>query len=813
LARHPSKKRSSPRTAVRANPATAPSRGSGASSATTRKKARRPFRFAPDRLAIALVALAVAVRLWGVSDRLPDPSLGINVLDDSVVEETDRTTTGRAWNMWGGGMKKLDLNPHTGGWPGFSFYLTLGLQKTYHLTYLASHPGATAKEFADHVKTRSDRFFLFGRVASLLIGALTVYLTYRLGTRVAGRTAGALAAGLLAFNPLHIMISQHIADPNLLALLFVLLAALAMTRVVEERGLAPPREGVTVPGNGEPTLRTAAIAGAMIGLAGASKYVPLVLVIPLAMAHGRRFYRSRAFLIALVAIGAALFIASPYTFLDWKTTLQDIRTQRSALFSDWVGQTAFPFSLPTYLAVSLPHAMGWPAYLLGLIGMGHLWRRGAIAHPVALIPAVIVLANGALRAAQERYVLVAVPILFLGTALTILEAAAWARERSRTRLPARAPAAFAALLALVALAWPLPEYAGLRKALALPDTRHVSRRWILENIPADRPMLIELYGPVFTQDERSIVILPFFATRVHLVRPAFHPEFLDGADYYVSSGEISRRFDAAAADYPVESAYYAWLRANAPVLWKSNPQSASGPMIEVRRLPRGISTEAERDSIFTAALPTPTGVNRLGLWALDFANMFGRMGRYDRAEEWAIRGLRVGAATMSIRLLSVLAYSRLQQGDYEGALEVTTEAMKRASRDARIRLYQGIALYELGRKEEALREYEAAYSLSRDPSVLMRLAGSLVDMDRPGEALAAFSRVPPNHPERYTAVREMALLLINELGRPAEGVDYLREAVRISPDREQARVIEGEAARIEALMRAGAGEGRKSGAK
>jgi hypothetical protein len=37
--------------------------------------------------------------------------------------------------------------------------------------------------------------------------------------------------------------------------------------------------------------------------------------------------------------------------------------------------------------------------------------------------------------------------------------------------------------------------------------------------------------------------------------------------------------------------------------------------------------------------------------------------------------------------------------------------------------------------------------------------------------------------------------------------------VRISPDREQARVIEGEAARIEALMRAGAGEGRKSGAK
>ena len=58
---------------------------------------------------------------------------------------------------------------------------------------------------------------------------------------------GALAACFVALNPLHIMTSQHIADPNLLALLFVLLAALAMVRIVEERGLAtgsrPGREG------------------------------------------------------------------------------------------------------------------------------------------------------------------------------------------------------------------------------------------------------------------------------------------------------------------------------------------------------------------------------------------------------------------------------------------------------------------------------------------------------------------------------------------------------------------------------------------
>src|SRR5678816_1642269 len=79
-----------------------------------------------DPFAIAVVVLALALRLWGIGDHLPDPTLGIDVLGDTAVEETDRTTTSRAWAMWAGGTQPLDLNPHTAGWPGLSFYVTLG---------------------------------------------------------------------------------------------------------------------------------------------------------------------------------------------------------------------------------------------------------------------------------------------------------------------------------------------------------------------------------------------------------------------------------------------------------------------------------------------------------------------------------------------------------------------------------------------------------------------------------------------------------------------------------------------------------------
>ena len=736
-----------------------------------------------DRLAVVLVALSIAIRLWGVSDRLPDPTLGINVLDDSVVEETDRTTMGRAWIMWGGGTRDFDFNPHTGGWPAFSFYFALACQLAFKAWWAVSHPGGDAKDFADFFTSHVHHAFLLARIAGVLVGAVSVYLTFRLGARLAGREAGLLGGALLALNPLHIQTSQHVADPNLLALLFVLLAALAMTRLAETG-----------------SERDAMVAGAMIGLAGACKYVPLILVIPLAVAHGRGFWRSRAYGMALIAVAVALFLATPFTFLDWKTTFRDIGTQRSALFSDWVGQTSFPFSLPTYIAVSLPHAMGWVAYLLGLAGLGWLWRRGRAAQAIALIPGVMVLANGALKAAQERYMLVAMPVLFIAAAVAAVEAGRWLASRAAWR---RTAGLAPALLVLTAAAWPLPEYIGLRRALALPDTRHVVRRWILENIPAATPMAVELYGPVFRSDERPIVIWPFFATRAPLVRPAYHHEFLDGLAYYVTSQEISRRFAVDSLAYPVESAYYRWIHTHAPIVWKADPKTMSGPIIEVRRVPSGLSTRAERDSVFRLAMPTPSAVTRVGLWCADYAAVFGRLHDDARAEEWADRGLLVRAAPMTPRLFNTLAYAKLNLEKYDEAERVAALGVIRSPNDATIRLYHGIALQALDQPNPALAEYRKCYEISHDARALIRMGSVLADLGRYDEALQTLGQIPEGHPDRYSAAREAALILINDLHKPAEGLQALQEAARLAPNADIAAKINEEIARITGMIRAG----------
>ena len=735
---------------------------------------------------LGLLGLTLAIRLWGVHDRLPDASLGINVLDDTVVEETDRTTMGRAWTLWRGGTKALDLNPHTGGWPALSFYLTLGLQLVYKLYYSIVNGGVTSAQFQQHVGgPGSGPMFLFARVVGALIGTLTVFLTYRIGSAIAGRTVGLLAGLFLATNTLHVLTSQHVSDPNLLALLFVLLATPPLLRVVAGG-----------------SVRDSAVAGAMIGLAGACKYVPLILGLPLALANLFPARRIRGLWAGIGAMLLALFLATPFLFLDWKRTLIDISGQRRSLFSDWVGQTVFPISLPTYLAASIPHAMGWPAYLLGLAGMVLLWRQGRVARALVWIPAMIVLANGMLRSPQERYILVAIPYLHIAAALATVRAFAWVAGRvPALRQSPLAQRALPILLALAAVAWPLPELFAARHAWALPDSRHLARRWVTQNIGPEHTLAVELYGPVFQPGERAMVIWPFFATQSQLCRPVFHEQFLDGFEYHVSSGEISRRFESEPAKYPVENAYYRWLREHATIVWESDAKNSAGPHIVIRKLPQNISTRAQRDSLFLASMPEPTKVNRVGLWCLDASKMFSREKEYARAEEWARRGLYIQVDPMEGLLRSEQAMALYRQGKPDSAETEIRLAVAEMPDSPMLRVYHAGMLDDTSHHKEALQELYTAYELSRhDPRLHINLAQTLGFLGRYEEAVQELLLVPPGNPQRGLALRDAAILILTHFDRPAEALGYLRESIELDPNQEQADLVRAQIARLEQMQ-------------
>ena len=600
--------------------------------------------------------------------------------------------------MWGGGTRPLDLNPHTAGWPALSFYVALLLQVSYR-AFFALTTGSTAPfEFARHVQIAPAGMFLFARMACALLGVWTVYLTIRIGASVLGPAAGLLAGLLLATNPLHILTSQHASDPNLLALLFVLLAIPPLLRI---------------PGEGQ--ALDSVVAGAMIGLAGACKYVPLVLVLSLWLAHAASRPRSAgSWTAAALGTGMALLtvvLASPYLVLDWRATLHDFGVQRASVLSGWVGQSSSGIALSRYLVSELPNALGWPAAILALAGCVLLIRQGARERLLLSVALVLLAAVGMLQVAQARYALAAFPIFFVAAAAALESASCWT-ARKTARLEAGKSAL--ALLLILAVGWGIPDLLATRRALSVSDSRIEARAWILQSIPSRDLVALDQYGPSFNSKgyERPALTWPFYATRASLVEAAYHHEWLDGIAYYVHSGEVSRRYEADSVRYPVQVAFYRWLREHGEPVWKSETAHCSGPTIEVLRLPSAIGTQGARDSLWSSIVPRVQVRDPIARWCLVMCEVFTLRGD-PRAVEWGKRGLSVATSGTAHALYSTLAFAQARSSDPE-AVETARRGLERFPTDPGLHLSLGMALDETGQPSAAIAEYRE--SLRLDPS-------------------------------------------------------------------------------------------------
>ena len=647
---------------------------------------RHPVRAKPDALLFAVLALALAIRLWGIADRLPDPTLGINpIVANTAVDEGDRRAMDFAWRMWRGGTIPLNLNPGTGDWPGLPFYLTLGLQLLYRATDPVTHGPISAGEFQARVERDPAAMFLFARIFDALLGVACVALVFLLGRRLAGRRLGLGASLLLALNPTHIVASQRVSDPNLLALLFTLIATVALVGLKDER-----------------RVRDSAIAGAAIGLAAASKYFPGVLILIAALANverdgGRWKIHGTAIGAAVLGLAVAFFIASPFTLLDWTEKSHSFVMQRERLTSEWVGLSDARFSLPTYFTRTFPSMLGWPGYLLAIAGTVLLFIKRPRGWIVASVPLLLLLPTGALALAAERFILPAVGSLVVAAALAM------------TRVPRNAGIA----LLLLCVAWPAPAYLRLRRALSRPDTRVAAHRWIDEHIASTEPMAIDIYGPEFALDftVRLCLNWPFMVSETPLVRAAYHPAFLDGFRYYTTSSEVGRRFEAAAGHYPLEAEFHRWLREHAVVVWSSDSTQDTGPRIEVRALPERISSRAERDSTWAVASRAAMYPERLGRWCFEMSSIFLRREQYDRAEEWASRGLGIGRTPSRKELLETLALALVKLDRPAEAEEAARTGVQEFPVSPLLHVDRGMALERLGRYPEAIAEFRRALDL------------------------------------------------------------------------------------------------------
>ncbi|MGH9411281.1 MAG: glycosyltransferase family 39 protein, partial [Vicinamibacterales bacterium] len=232
-------------------------------------------------LLLAIVAVAAAARLWNLRAGVP---FAVGIDEPQVVDRALRI------------LKTGDWNTHLFDYPTLAIYLHAIAAAARFLW------GAVRGEWTSLAGFRIRAVYTTARLLTAAIGVATVWLTYRIGARLGRRDVGLLAAAQMAVQPSHVR-ESHFALTDVPAAALTTAAVLLAVRAADRR-----------------TVRAYAAAGALSGLAAATKYIGGIALSALAVVwivHERRAADRWPKALAAAGAAAAAFLAgAPYTVLD-----------------------------------------------------------------------------------------------------------------------------------------------------------------------------------------------------------------------------------------------------------------------------------------------------------------------------------------------------------------------------------------------------------------------------------------------------------------------------------------------------------------
>ena len=500
----------------------------------------------------ALVAFALAVRLWGLKFGLPvvyarpDELLLIGV----VVE-----------------FFRGDPNPHFFEYPTLYLYVLAGVYCLFYARWMLAGWVRNSAAFAASFKVSFVPFFLAARATAAVLGSATVALVHAIAKPLFGMTAGLLAALFMAVAFLHVR-DSHYATTDVPMVFFVAAAMLAIVRVHCYRRGSDAR-----------------LAGVLAGCAMGVKYNAVILVLPMAIVEAlhawplrrdwRRMLReTHLFTMAMCCV--LMFLAgSPYLLLDSAKALQDLRSLQASTSAGMTPPELLGRGWTYHLPHSLWFGVGWPMLVSALAGVGWMAvRRPASALVLGSFPVAYYIVAGAGYNVFVRYMLPVVPFLCIFAGYFVASAAGSIASVLRLR-----PAVVAAVLGLAVAVPPAIDVIQFDRLLTREDSRIITGRWLMENVPAGASMFVsgnryghpamdflryrqfgyDYRGNTFTADRRPTTELPQWLVIQRSELPYSHvPEHVEeliAKDYQLA--RVIRAYSPEARNfYDVQDGFY-----------------------------------------------------------------------------------------------------------------------------------------------------------------------------------------------------------------------------------------------------------------
>ena len=630
----------------------------------------------------ALVILALALRLraldWGL------PGFAEEAIPFRKAVEFFGAETGR-WT----------LDPRFYNYPTLTFYLQFLWLGAAGLVGSLLGAWSGLSEFRTALALPAPALVMAARGLDAAIGALTLVPVYRLTRSLSwnsgyptAATAALLSSLVLAVGPVPVAESRVIGT-DVPMMLFLALALWYLDGVVRRGGDVEIRK-----------------AGVAAGLAVSCKYPATIVLLPLLVATGwprpMRVIRLLGF--ALLAFA----LTSPFLLFNIPAAWHAVSFERWHMATGHfrsINEAGFLF----YLSDLLPRALGWPAFVLSIVGIVAALPRRGTSRLVAIFALVAFAWIASWRVAFDRYVLLVVPALSamagLGVATLLDRVAA---TRSGRPLPAAARAAafllVAALLAGPPLRVSLEEGARRQR----PSTRDAATTWARSAIPAGSLVAVERYSIESTSDSLALLVIPFDSVDPHRFDPAYSLPYYAPFEWIVLSSALYDRYLSRSAEFPAQVRFYEGVGRHLELAAEFRPERGfAGPTIRIfRRLAGNVLPDFRSiDPGFYDSIPDR---GSMAGFLSSLAGVLARGGRNDLALVAALQA--VVLAPDDVKALTNLAVLRGERGEYLAALNTYRRALALAPDEPRLH-------YNLGRLHESKGNWSEAGAAYRRATV------------------------------------------------------------------------------------------------
>lgn len=416
----------------------------------------------PSLIVVGILGLALALRLWSIGFGLP-----YRYHPDEVIHV-----------VWAAKMAAArTIEPPFLGYSPLYWYILMAEDGVFYFATRAVGIYESLSDFVTQINFDPTPLYLLARITSALAGAAICWVTYLIGCRIRGTRVGLIAAGLLAVAFLHVRDSHYAVNDALLILLTTL--SILGSVLVYQRG----------------RTRDYALAAIAAGLAMATKYTAVFVVVPLVLAHllrvdvhfkSWRGARIAQLVGALLLVGLSTVVGWPYLLLKPGKVLSDILTTNvQAGLYGWEGWELDPAGGYVFYLKSLWWGLGVLFLACSIAGLVvALVRRRRDGVILASFPLLLYLFMGSQKMFFARYILPVVPLLAIFAALFL----SWLVETLTPETGDSGQAGWRrnVVVGLLVVLVGTQSFANSVRhdyLLSQTDTRTIAKEWIEQNIP------------------------------------------------------------------------------------------------------------------------------------------------------------------------------------------------------------------------------------------------------------------------------------------------------------------------------------------